>query len=129
MSFILINPGSEIPEPPKDKSWTNTYEVALSIAQDWLKEMHENGLTDVVLLDPSECSFEDGRWSFYFQHTVTKKIVAFDTHGISPLTEFATASFFDPRQYWNGSSSADPCLEDFAAPEFVPVRTYRAVES
>lgn len=124
---MIVNPGSG-PVEQDGEGWTNTYETARQKAIAWLKEMHTQGLRDVELLDgPTDQT--DGRWVFTFRHTVTGKTVDFETHGIDDLDAYMRRRIFAPRVYWNGSSSGEPSLEDFEAPGFEPVRTFRAVDA
>jgi hypothetical protein len=129
MTHLIMNLGADIPEPGEGSGWTNTYEEACRIAWEWFVRMNDDGLAaDVVLFEgqPFRPPVE-GRWTFIFRHTVTGVDVKFETHGIAPMEAYLEQSFLraHPRQYWNGSSSADPCLNDFAAPGFV--QTYRRV--
>jgi hypothetical protein len=123
---LIFNPGSDIPEPGKDDGWTNTYEEAVRIAREWLARMCAHGLGDIVLLEGK--AFRppvDGRWTFTYRHIVTGVEATLETHGIAPEDAFRKQNLFSPRQYWNGSSSSDPCLDDFTALGFV--QTYRKV--
>lgn len=122
---VLINPGADIPDPEEDAGWTNTYSEALRIAREWLTKMEAEGLADIVLNKGTVLPSEEGRWTFTFRHIVTGAEVALETHGIAPLDAYRKEYVFEPRQFWNGSGSADPCLEDFAAEGFV--QTYRRV--
>jgi hypothetical protein len=126
MTHLIMNPGSDIPEPGEGSGWTNTYEEAYRIAREWLTKMNAEGLADIVLV-AGEVIPKEGRWTFTYRHLVTGVEVKFETHGIAPMEAYLEQSPLraHPRQYWNGSSSADPCLNDFAAPGFV--QTYRRV--
>jgi hypothetical protein len=117
---LLINPGSRIGKP--GEGWTNTYEEARAMARRWLAQMHEDGMTDVELLDGS--TERDGRWVFTFRHSVTGTTVELETHGIDNIEAYERQHIFAPRIYWNGSSTSNPELEHFAAPGFVAVRTF-----
>lgn len=121
MTAVIINPGSRIGEP--GDGWANTYATARATAEEWLAAMHAEGLTGVTLLDGGE-DHGDGRWGFTFRHEVTGASVRLDTHGIDNLDAYERKHLFAPRVYWNGSSCSNPELEDFAAPGFVPVRTF-----
>jgi hypothetical protein len=46
-------------------------------------------------------------------------------HGIDDLQAYEKQHIFTPRVYWDGSSCANPKIEDFAAEGFEPVITYR----
>jgi hypothetical protein len=120
MTALIINPGSRIGAP--GEGWTNTEAVARTRAEVWLEKMHAEGLTDVELLSGSEA--RDGRWLYTFRHKVTGATVALEMHGIDPAEAYERQYAFTPRVYWNGSSCADPSLEDFAAPGFKAVRTF-----
>lgn len=118
---VFINPGSRINNAPV--GWTNTYETALEAANDWLARMRADGFTDITMTgDETE---QDGRWRFIFTHQVTNVSVELETHGIDNLKAYERQTIFSPRLYWNGSSSANPKLADFAAEGFEPVRTFR----
>lgn len=122
---LIINPGSRIGET--QQGWTNTEEKARAEAAKWLSNMHAEGMTDVELLDG--CTDDgEGRWRFAFRHKVTGALVYLDTHGIDDMDAYLARCIFPPRVYWNGSSSSDPKLDDFAAPGFVPVKTFKASE-
>ena len=119
---LLINPGSgPVAQGP---GYTNTYETARAEAERWLARIHADGMTDVTLAD--EHGLRDGRWQFTFRHRVTGVAVHLETHGIDDLDAYGQAHIFPPRVYWHGSSTGTPCLEDWAAPGFTPVRTYVA---
>lgn len=122
MTELIINPGSRIASPEYDGEWQNTEAKARERAGVWLGKMHAEGMTDVELLDGSEP--RDGRWLFTFHHKVTGATVTLEMHGIDPADAYEREHVFAPRVYWNGSSVSDPRLEDFAAPGFVPVRTF-----
>lgn len=122
---MLINPGSRIGEP--GEGWTNTCETARGYAGQWLAQMHGEGMTGVELLDSS--TERDGRWIFTFRHAVTGKTVELEIHGIDDTDAYKKRHVFEPRIYWNGSSTSDPKLEHFAAPGFRAVRTFVAEEA
>lgn len=81
-------------------------------------------MTDVELLDHSVDDGE-GRWRFTFRHRVTGVLVYLDTHGIDQVDAYERQHVFPPRVYWNGSSTGEPKLDDFVAPGFDPVKTFR----
>jgi hypothetical protein len=123
MNFI-INPGSEI--ATEAKGWTNTHAQAKKNAYSWFyKPMLEEGFTDIEVTDTKE--ERDGRWLFIFKHTVTGKEVELEIHGIDDLKAYETQNIFTPRVYWNGGSSSNPELDQFAADGFKPVKTYTEV--
>jgi hypothetical protein len=110
---IVINPGSRVPAGAE-----NTYERALATAQRWHEQMREAGFGhDVDLLEDDPDAVRDGRWTFMFVHRVTGAMVPLETHGLDP----AAHPFV--RMYWQGSSSANPALDDWSKPGFV--QTFR----
>jgi hypothetical protein len=120
---LIINPGSDV---SAGEGWANTFAVAKAAAVDWLAKMHGDGMTDVKLLDDtSEDDEREGRWTFSFRHAVTGTVVELETHGIDNSDAYCKQHIMTPRVYWRGSSSAEPVLEDFAAPGFMAVRTFR----
>ena len=121
MAALIINPGSHIGEP--GEGWTNTCETARAEAGRWLARMHAEGMTDVVLLDGSE--EREGRWLFTVRHAITRATATLETHGIDDVGAYEKQHLFAPRVYWNGSSCSNPELENFAAPGFVAVRTFK----
>ena len=56
---------------------------------------------------------------------MTGAAVVLETHGIDDIAAYERERVFVPRVYWNGSSISEPELEDWAAPGFVLVRTFR----
>lgn len=122
---LINNPGSRI--GTDQQGWTNTEARAIVEAAKWLANAHADGLTDVELLDGCTPDGE-GRWRFTFRHKVTGALVYLDTHGIDDTEAYERQHIFAPRVYWNGSSTADPKLDDFAAPGFVPVKTFRPAD-
>lgn len=120
---LLINPGSGPIQDGAD--WTNTYEQARANAEEWYARMVKDGIRDVKLLD--EYEERDGRWCFKFRHQVTGVVVELETHGIDNLDAYEKRFIFMPRVYWWGSSSSVPELEQWAAPGFEAVQTFRPV--
>lgn len=102
---IIINPGSKVSG--------GTFAQARKNARKWLRHVHQNfpEVTMVSLRKP-----QDGRWSFLFRHPRTKKEVLLEMHGLTDKQ--AKALPFHPRVYWNGSSTAEPCPEDFITDGF-----------
>ena len=103
---VIINAGSE--------NKGGTFEQAKINAEKWLKSIHEEGFLEV------EMSFieqeKGGSFQFDFKHTVTQKVATLYIHG---FTDDECSKFvFHPRVYWNGSSTADPKIEDFLADGF-----------
>lgn len=121
---VIINPGSRVGAP--GEGWTNTGATARAAAEQWLARMHADGMTDVELLDGAEET--EGRWRFTFRHTVSGTEVTLETHGIDAIGAYEQDHIFTPRVYWRESSTAEPRLEDFAAPGFRLVRTFVATD-
>lgn len=121
--MVIINPGSRIATEPGD--WTNTREQAARYARKWFwDQMIRDGFRDIEFVDTGV--EREGRWVFEIRHTVTGRVVEIEQHGIDNLEAYRRRHF-EPRIYWNGSSSANPRIEDFAADGFEPVVTYRPV--
>ena len=120
---LIINAGSRIGGDPQ--GWSNTVEEARRRAKEWLYRMRAEGFTDIEMLEPGDEA--DGRWLFVFRHTVTGVEVPLRMHGIDDLVAYERQNIFSPRVYWNGSSSANPDLDDFAATGFVKAMTFTAV--
>lgn len=121
---VLINPGSHIGGEPQ--GWTNTIEGARRRAGEWLDRMRSDGFVDIEMVELGD--EVDGRWLFMFRHTITGVEVPLRIHGIDDLDAYMRQYIFDPRVYWNGSSSAEPDLDDFAAPGFAKTMTFTAVQ-
>jgi hypothetical protein len=119
----VINPGSHLGDAQNAIGWTNTYDTAHATAEEWLARMRSEGLADIELY-AADVTEREGRWTFTFRHTVTGVKVELETHGIDDPDAYKRQFIFDPRVYWNGSSSANPSLEDFATPGYV--MTFRA---
>lgn len=119
----FINPGSRIGGDPQ--GWTNTVEKAIERVNAWSYMMLQDGCTDIEIGEPGV--EDNGRWPFVFRHSVTGVEVVLMMHGISDLDAYQRQHTFTPRVYWNGSSSANPDLDDFAATGFVKAMTFRAV--
>ena len=111
---VVINPGSRI--TAGGKGWTNTVEQARKEAQDWLGKMIEEGIADVELI-PGETE-HSGRWTFIFRHTVTGVQIKLEMHGVDDIQAYFKENLGYPRIYWNGDSSSNPELSDFAAPGY-----------
>ena len=120
---VIINPGSRIGGEPR--GLTNTVEKAVEIARQWFDEMQQNGFTDIEIGEPG--AEDDGRWPFMIRHLITGVEVKLLVHGIDDLDAYRRQYIFYPRIYWNGSSSAQPELDDFAAPGFAKAMTFLAV--
>ena len=103
---IIINAGSE--------NKGGTFEQAEINAKEWLESIHNDGFPEV------EMSFvqrhKDGDWQFNFTHKVTGKVATLEIHGFTK--EEREAFVFHPRVYWNGSSTANPKIEDWLADGF-----------
>lgn len=121
--MLIVNAGSQIPET--GAGWTNTLDQARKNAQDWFDTMRGSGFTDLEMTLQSEDPVDD-RWRFVFTHTVTGATAELDMHGVDNIDAFRRQTWGYPRAYWNGGSSSEPQLEDFAADGFEPVMTYRA---
>jgi hypothetical protein len=123
--YVVMNAGSEV-AGERGEGWSNTVETARETAARWLRQMHEEGMAEVVLL-PGELE-RDHRWCFRFRHTVTGAEVELETHGIDDMAAYERQHIFDPRVYWHGSSSGTPQIEDFGAPGYRVHQTFRPVE-
>lgn len=103
---IILNPGSE--------NIGGTFAQAEINAKRWLASIHRQGFKEV------EMSFEGqhptGNFGFLFTHKITKKTAYLLIHG---FTDEEIKSFlFQPREYWQGSSTAEPKAEDWLADGF-----------
>lgn len=105
---MIINPGSHISHDAD-----NTYQRARQYADEWLATMATEGFGDIEMVDNQE--YVEGRWHFHFRHRVTGVTVTLEQHGIDTSKNL----LFTPRVYWNGSSSSNPSMDDFAAPGYV----------
>lgn len=103
---IIINPGSG--------NKGGTIEQARVIANEWLRNIHEDGIADVVIGEG--VAQDDGMFLFEFRHTVTGKSVYLKTHGFTDkeCDEF----MFRPRIYWDGSSTAEHKSEDWLTNDY-----------
>jgi hypothetical protein len=120
---LIINAGSRMAE--SGKGWTNTIEKAREEAERWLGIMRSQGMWDVDLLRiPDDTEPFEGRWRFTFRHRITGSTATLDTPGIDNMDAYV-AENWHPRVYWNGESSGTPELDDFAAPGFEKVQTFR----
>ena len=105
--MIIINPGSKLAN--------GTEKQAVKNANDWVMEMRENGIRYVQIVGSP---IPDGRfrWTFALRHSLTGVEATLAIHGLSAqeVEEYAANNLgAQPRIYWNGSSSAEPQLEDF----------------
>jgi hypothetical protein len=108
---VIINPGSgPIVDGPE---WTNTYEKARATAEEWYGFVKEANIVGVMLLDEFTYDEESGRWTFFYEHELTKKRVTLETHGIHPMEAYEKRRIFQPRIYWDGSSSGGPEIDDW----------------
>ncbi|WP_067671748.1 hypothetical protein [Nocardia miyunensis] len=122
--MTIINAGSHIAPTQPDEGWTNTREKAAQYAREWFwDQITRDGFTDIEFVDTGR--EDEGRWVFEVRHKITGVVVEIEQHGIDNLDAYRKRHLFTPRVYWNGSSSANPRLEDFAADGFEPVMTYR----
>lgn len=102
----IINAGSE--------NKGGTFEQAKINAEEWLLFNHEEGFLEVEMQFVKQC--KDGNFQFDFKHTVTQKVVSLVIHGFTE--EECKKLMFDPRVYWDGSSSATPKIEDWLVDGF-----------
>lgn len=102
---MIINPGSE--------NKGGTFEQALKNAFVWLKNIQSEFPEVEMTVDERK---GDGSWIFEFTHQITKKQACLEIHGFTK--EECDAFVFHPRVYWNGSSTADPKIEDWLADGF-----------
>lgn len=107
---IIINPGSE--------NKGGSFKQALINANEWLEEIVKE-YPEVTMTTHEDRCGDDGNWNFTFTHGVTKKQVILEIHGFTK--EECKQFIFHPRVYWNGSSTADPKIEDWLADDY----TYR----
>lgn len=124
MTGFIINPGSRI-TTNSGTGWTNTYDTAVREAERWLKRLREDHIADVDLVLPGAAG-DPGRWVFGFRHTVTGVTVNLETPGIDDWRAYEKERIFSPKVYWNGSSCSDPKVEDWSAPGFTAVKTFKA---
>jgi hypothetical protein len=122
---MIINPGSRISRV-EPVGWTNTHAHALIEATQWLDRMRAEGLRDIEMTDTGRT--DGGRWIFEFRHTITGVVVELETPGVDNLEAYQKQAIFPPRIYWNGGSVGEPALEDFTAPGFEPVKTFRPIQ-
>lgn len=104
---IIINPGSE--------NKGGTLEQAKINAAKWLTSIHAEGFREVNMKFVEQYP-DDGNFRFDFTHTVTKKVAILETHGFTKEQE--DKFMFRPRVYWQGSSTADPKIEDWLGDDF-----------
>ena len=103
----IINPGSE--------NKGGTFEQALKNAKEWHEEILNN-FPEVTMTTNEERVEKNGNWIFRFTHPVTEKEAILEIHG---FTKKECEKFmFWPRVYWNGSSTANPEIEDWLTDEF-----------
>lgn len=98
---MIINAGSE--------NKGGTLKQATLNAEKWLSNIHSEGFKEVEMKFVEK--LKDGDWLFHFTHPTTKKVATLMTHGFSD--EECKRFIFSPRVYWNGSSTADPTIEDW----------------
>jgi hypothetical protein len=125
---LIINPGSGPIHSAAGTGWTNSEGVARATALGWWERMRADGIAHLELR--ADVEERDGRWVFGFRHTVTGVVVELETHGIDDEEAYRRdGHIFSPRVYWNGSSSTDPKVEDWAAPGFDLLKTFRRSSS
>lgn len=98
---MIINAGSE--------NKGGTFKQAQINAQEWLELIHDDGFPEVEMKYIKR--YDDGDWLFYFIHPVTNKVATLEIHGFTE--EECNQFMFHPRVYWNGSSTANPRIEDW----------------
>lgn len=108
---MIINAGSE--------NKGGTFKQALINAKEWESLIKKEYPEVEMTTNEDRCS--DGDWSFKFTHKVTGKCVELQIHGFTK--EECEGFTFHPRVYWNGSSTADPKVEDWLTDNY----TYRIV--
>lgn len=109
--MLIINPGSE--------NKGGTLKQAKLNAAKWLRSIRADGFKEVEMKFVGKDDFGD--FKFEFKHKVTKKVATLDIHG---FTKKQCEKFtFHPRCYWQGSSTADPKIEDWLGDGF----TFRIV--
>lgn len=104
--MLIINPGSE--------NKGGTLEQATENANEWLRNIHNEGFIEVEMSFVKQ--LKDGDYLFNFTHAVTKKTAELCVHGFTK--DECKRFIFRPRVYWNGSSTADPKIEDWLADGF-----------
>ncbi len=104
---IIFNPGSE--------NTGGTYEQALINAKEW----YENIIKEFPEVEMNEGTYNNKNWTFIFKHKITGQKAELNIHGFTK--EECEKFVFHPRVYWNGSSTADPKIEDWLTDNF----TYR----
>ena len=120
---LIINPGSG-DVGTQGEGWTNTRDQSkINAYEQFYKPMIEEGFTDITVKDTKQ--YREGRWVYEFTHDVTGKTIELEMHGIDNMEAYMKEHIFGTRIYWNGSSSSNPELEQFAEEGFVPVKTFR----
>ena len=108
--MMIINPGSE--------NKGGTFEQALRNARRWHTNIKKE-FPEVTMTFHENRLGDGGNWNFRFRHGVTGKCIDLEIHG---FTDKECKQFvFHPRVYWNGSSTAEPKIEDWLTNEY----TYR----
>lgn len=103
---IIINAGSE--------NKGGTFKQAEINAKEWLENIHSEGFLEVEIEFVEQ--YENGYFLFNFTHKVTNKVATLKIHGFTK--EQCQEFRFHPRVYWNGSSTADPKIEDWLTDGF-----------
>lgn len=104
---IIINLGSE--------NKGGTLHQAKINALEWLVSIHNAGFRDVGMTFIEQYP-NGGNFLFHFTHSVTMKVATLEIHGFTK--EQCEEFDFHPRVYWNGSSTANECIEDWLADGF-----------
>lgn len=99
---------------------TGTFKQALKNAKDWLSLM-KSEFPEVTMTTDERKGDYDG-WKFIFTHGVTNVSCTLDTHGYTKK-ELKGFSWYQ-KEYWNGSSTAEPKPEDWLTKDFKYVACY-----
>jgi len=98
---MIINAGSE--------NTGGTLAQAYINANKWLQNIHDEGFLEVVMEYHGRLS--DGNYLFHFVHNITKQVSTLGIHGFTD--EECNNFTFQPRVYWNYSSTGQPKAEDW----------------
>jgi hypothetical protein len=98
-----------------NKNKLGTIEQATINAKKWLENIHEEGFKEVEM-QYVEYIEDMGVFLFHFTHRVTGKIATLYTQGLTDDERWAF--IFKPKVYCNGSSTADPKVEDWLTDEY-----------
>ena len=115
--MIIINAGSE--------NKGGTFKQAEINAKKWLKLIHDEGFKEVEMSFIKQYE-NNGNFLFHFVHLITKKIATLEIHGFTKIE--CEAFLFHPRVYWNGSSTADPKIEDWLTEDYTHHIIYERIK-